>query len=233
MRTGLLGFSRMIMGMRPNGLRSWVARALLGIPALMLVGCATLIEGSQQQVSFETPGATNALCTIQIGPDDYSYTVRPPQTIWIRKGRGDMKITCEAPAHRVVVKTVKAEPTGAALLNIANGAIPGTVVDADSGALYKYPDLISIDFTYIIPSASAYPAYHNSDTLGPADVNGIESYESDNPALQGDRALADRHQAAYDRAAREEALEAAKNAEKQRRIDALEGGFYGDKGHGK
>ena len=201
--------------------------------ALSLTGCATITEGSQQPIAFETPGATNALCDIQIGSDDYSYSVRPPQTIWIRKGRGDMKITCEAPAHRVVLKTVPSKPTGAALLNVMNGAVPGAVVDADSGALYKYPDVISIDFTGVKPTASAYPAYHNSDTLGPSDVNGIESYESDNPALQGDRALAARHQAAYDQAAREEALEAAKNAEKQRRIDALEGGFYGDKGHTK
>lgn len=144
-----------------------------------------------------------------------------------------MHVTCEAPAHRVVVQDIKPQPTGAALLNIANGGIPGTLVDADSGALYKYPDLISVDFRNVAPSLSPYPAYYNSDTLPPQTAGGIESYESDSPALQGDDALKARHSEAYEAAVREQAEASAREQEKQRRINALEGGFYGDKGHAK
>lgn len=202
---------------------------MLSVLCFAFTGCATMTEGSQQSVAFETLGATEAVCNIKIEPNDYSYTVRPPQTILIRKGRGDMKITCEAPAHRIALKTVQSKPTSSALLNIFNGGIPGTIVDADSGALYKYPDLISIDFTDLQPRLSAYPTYYNSDTIPPSVANGIESYESDSPALRRDRDLDMRHKEAYAAAAREEAAQRAYDKERQRRIDRLEGGFYGDK----
>lgn len=190
-----------------------------------------MTEGSQQQISFETPGAVGALCDIRIGVNGLRYIVRPPQTVWIKKSARDMTVTCQAPGNRIVTETVESEAAPSTLLNIGNGALPGAVYDAESGAMFKYPELISIDFVGVMPVANAMPDYHNLDALDPQNEATIENMGPDSPALAADAELTLRHKMAELKAAQEEAEAAAMALEKQKRIDSLDGGFYGDKGN--
>lgn len=194
-----------------------------------LSACATYTEGSQQQITFETPSAENAVCEVRTGVNELVYRVRPPQTVWVKKSRKDMKIICEAPGNRIAEQTVKSTLSSTTFGNVANGILPGVVYDGESGAMFKYPDLIQIDFAGITAKMNPMPDYHNLDGLQP--VNEVEDYGPSVPKGAGDLAEKTRHQSAWDEFHHEESAAAALEAEKQNRINSLEGGFYGDKGN--
>ena len=194
---------------------------------LGLASCSTVTEGSTQQISFKTVGADNASCDVQLGTNNYLYNVRPPQTIWVQKTRKPIFVSCVAPGNRMAKTTIESEFAGSSSLNFLNAGL-GMIVDGESGALHKYPDEIIIDFMGVEAKNRPLPSYHNVDALDPTE-QGIEYMGPDSPALTQDKIMADRYSKAYQDAALLEAEEAAMDVEKQRRIDAVEGGFDGDK----
>ncbi len=194
----------------------------------MLASCATAMEGSTQQVSFKTVGADDAFCTIQIGSNDYRYDVRPPQSLWIQKSRKPLFVSCTAPGNRVQNATVESEIAGATFLNTLNAGL-GAGWDAESGAMYKYPEEVVIDFSAVPAREQALPAYMNNGALD-TKAQGIESFGPDVPTLNEDKIIAERYKAAYAEDARMRVEKEAFDAERDRRIGAVEGGFYGDKG---
>lgn len=212
-------------------MRPFIHTFLLSVASVSLVSCATMTEGAMQDIAFETPGATNAVCDVTIGTDRMRYLVRPPQVLTVSKSVKDMTVDCTAPGNRKVMKIVKSSAAATGFLNTFNGAVPGAIVDAESGAMFKYPDKISIDFTGVKPVSYAMPAYYNTDGLDPdVESSDVDNYGPEVPAAPGDAALAVRHKMAEADAARQAADEAAMEAEKQRRMESVEGGFYGDKG---
>lgn len=200
---------------------------------LALAACSTAIEGSQQQVSFKTLGALDAVCEVKAGQEGMVYTVRPPQTIWVNKSMDDLNISCNAPGNRNVTKVVESDIAATTFLNPLTGLVPGLAHDGSSGAMFKYPKEIEVDFTDVMAKSNPLPTYHNLDTLDPEKEAGVEDYGPDTPKASDDDALALRHKLASDQAAKDEAAAAAMEAEKQARIDAVDGGFYGDKGNTK
>lgn len=200
--------------------------AFLSLP--FLASCSTAMEGSTQQVSFKTVGAEDAYCTVQIGTNDYRYNVRPPQSIWIQKSRKPLFVACTAPGNRVQNVTVDSEVAGNAYLNGLNAGV-GAGWDAASGAMYKYPEEVVVDFSGIAAQDSALPSYMNRDAIDPK-TQGIEDFGPDVPMLPSDAAVAARYKAAYDEEARMLAEKKAFEEEKEKRIEAVDGGFYGDKG---
>lgn len=201
---------------------------LLLFCAPLLAACSTITNGSSQQVSFKSVGAEDAYCDILIGANDYKYNVRTPQTIWVQRSRKPMFITCTAPGNRT--KNILIE-SGIANTAYLNSVTAGTTLawDAETGAMYAYPEEITIDFSAIPAKDQPLPSYENKGALDPQS-QGIEYMGQDTPALPTDAAEAARYKAAYEDAARQDALDAANAVERQRRIDAVEGGFYGDKG---
>lgn len=200
---------------------------------LTLGACSTVTEGSQQQITFETVGAVDAICEINQGANDYQYQVRPPQTIWVKKTRRDLNIECVAPGNRKASKVVETDVAATTFLNVFNGVLPGAAYDAESGAIFKYPDKIVIDFTSEVAKPNPLPSYHNLDTLDPDREASVENMGPDNPEVPGEKALSTSHKVAWDEYNKEQAAAAAADAERQSRIDSLEGGFYGDKGNSK
>lgn len=196
--------------------------------APLLASCSTITNGSTQQVSFKSVGAEDAYCDILIGANDYKYNVRPPQTIWVQRSRKPMFITCTAPGNRTKNAVVESGIANTAYLN---GVTAGTTLawDAETGAMYAYPEEIVIDFSSALAKDQPLPSYENKGALD-AKAQGIEYMGQDTPALPTDAATAARYKAAYEEAARQEALDAASAKERERRINEVEGGFYGDKG---
>lgn len=209
-------------------------RITLALLATMTLGaCSTVTEGSQQQITFETIGAVDAVCEVNQGVNDYQYQVRPPQTIWVKKSRRDLTVVCEASGNRKAMTVVNTDVAATTFLNVFNGVVPGAAYDAESGAFFKYPDKIVVDFTGQMATPNALPSYHNLDTLDPDRESSVENMGPDNPEVPGDRELKASHKVAWDTYNKEQAEAAAADAERQSRIDALDGGFYGDKGKTK
>ena len=209
-------------------------RITLALLASMTLGaCSTVTEGSQQQITFETVGAVDAVCEVNQGVNDFQYQVRPPQTIWIKKSRRNLTVECDAPGNRKVTKIVETDLAATTFLNVFNGLVPGAAYDAESGAFFKYPDKIVIDFTTEMAKPNPLPSYHNLDTLDPDREASVENMGPDNPEMPGEKDLNASHKVAWDEYNKEQAAAAAADAERQSRIDSVEGGFYGDKGNTK
>jgi hypothetical protein len=173
-------------------------------------------------------GAEDAYCEILIGTNDYKYNVRPPQTIWIQRSRKPMFISCAVPGNRTKNAVIESGITSSAYLN---GVTAGTTLawDAESGAMYAYPEEVVIDFSSALAKDQPLPSHENKGALD-AKAQGIEYMGQDTPILPTDAANAARYKAAYDNAARQDEIDAANAKERERRINEVEGGFYGDKG---
>jgi hypothetical protein len=193
----------------------------------LLSGCSTVIEGSSQQVMFETVGALDAACSVMLGENKMRYTVYPPQKIWIKKSAEPMNIFCQAPGNRTRTIIVESEVAGTTFLNVFNGTLGG-FYDGQSGAMFKYPDNVIVDFSDTVAELAPLPSYHNTDTI-PPDQPGIEYMGPDTPKLQEDASVALRRRMAQMKADQDAAAEAALEAEKEARKSMIEDEFVGDK----
>lgn len=194
----------------------------------LLASCSTIINGSTQQVMFKAEGADDVYCDARTGVNDYRFIVRPPAKVWVQRAKEPIYLDCNAPGNRVVHTKV---PSNLAEASYLNAVTAGTTLawDATSGAMYEYPDVVVIDFTNSVARNQPLPAYENRGALDPR-AQGIEYMGADTPVLESDKDLAARYKAAYDDARQEDAEAAANAAERERRIESVEGGFYGDKG---
>lgn len=195
----------------------------------LLAGCATALDGTTQNVLFRTVGADDAYCIIQTGADGYRYDAHPPHTLRINRSRDPMVVSCSAPGNRKKAVEVTPHLTGKTALNALNMGL-GTLVDAESGAMYSYPNEVVIDFASVRAEPQPLPAYENEGAL-PPQAQPIEDLGPDVLQLPSDPVdnykdvIAEHEKMLQEKAAYE--------AEKQRRIGTIEGGFYGDKGDKK
>ncbi len=174
----------------------FTSRVLVSLLALSaLTSCATLLEGSSQEVTFEAAGATDVWCDLTTG--ELTYKVRLPQKITMKRSRLDMTADCYAPGNRHKTFNIPTSIEPWAATNVSNGVAPGVTYDAYSRALFKYPEHIIIDMSDTVATSYGLPNYHNADGIDPASA-GIEDMGPKTNALPGDAAEAAKSAAAYE-----------------------------------
>jgi hypothetical protein len=158
-------------------------RAIVFIPAVLLLGaCAYALDDSIQDVRFETPGAQNAKCFVYV--DGVKYTVHPPQKLNLAKTKKPLEIDCMAPGNRRKKIFIEPATENSAYYNAANLGI-GVPVDYASGAMFRYPNVITVDFTTAPIVDSGLPA-HDSPELRKADSYKLEEFSAGVPSLNSD-----------------------------------------------
>lgn len=151
---------------------------------LLATGCATMIKGATQEVTITTPGVEGARCKVE--NDYFRYTVNPPRTFQIERTSQPYQINCVAPGNRFKTAILDRAFEETAAWNVTNGVIPGVATDATSGALFRYPDLIAIDFSDMKPQPMPLPYYQTTLAENPLIVD-MEEFRPGYPALQRDR----------------------------------------------
>lgn len=108
----------------------FVLRTAAGITFLATAACGTIINGSKQNVSFSsTPsGATVFVDNQQMG-------VTPVSLSLSRKDSHDVRLTL--PGYQPYEMKLTRGISGWVFGNIIFGGVPGLVIDAVSGGLYK------------------------------------------------------------------------------------------------
>ena len=154
----------------------------LAVP--LLFGCAYTLETAVQDLRIETPGAKDAVCYAYV--DGFRYRFHAPETLSIGKTHKDLIIDCLAPGNRRKGVTIPPEITKIMATNIANGFVPGATWDVVSGAAFKFPGVLEIDFTDIPLSAEKLPAHNNPDIRQPEDYD-LEEFLPGDPRLNSDR----------------------------------------------
>jgi hypothetical protein len=119
-------------------------RLLLLAPLALLSACATMIEGTSDNITVTTTPA-GATCTVDREGQRVGAVAATPGSIRVDKSRHDLSVTCGKEGYVSSTSTVEASFTGTTFANILLGGVVGVVVDAASGANSKYPADIRVD----------------------------------------------------------------------------------------
>ncbi|MGB0719249.1 MAG: hypothetical protein ACPGRX_02180 [Bdellovibrionales bacterium] len=153
------------------------------ILTLYVSGCAYVLDGAHQEVTIKTPGANGAVCYLYV--EGLRYEMYPPQTRTIFKSKDDLVVDCLAPGNRRKTVYIESAISENAPLNIGTGGA-GAVYDFASGAMFKYPAIIEVDFTHAAVRPEPLPAQNQPDIRQPEDYP-LEEFLPSAPRLNSDR----------------------------------------------
>lgn len=110
--------------------------------ALLLGACATITKGTTQLVGIDTPGVPGATCTIQTqnGPQ----TVVTPGQLTVSKSANALPIQCVKQCYTNGEGVIAPSAEAMTLGNVIVGGVVGVGVDVASGAINKYPDIVTV-----------------------------------------------------------------------------------------
>ena len=103
---------------------------------ILLAGCATMVKGTSQQVSLNTPGFPGAECTLR-SKDFGTRKVVTPATFELPKSKYDIAVECRKGCARGT-GTIASNLEGMTAGNVVAGGVIGFGVDAATGAMNKY-----------------------------------------------------------------------------------------------
>lgn len=123
--------------------------ALVGVAAWSLAGCATVMNGVNQPIEFQTdPDGAIVRLT-----GDRSCTT--PCEFELRRGN-DLRVDITKEGYRSEFVYINSRMGGATFGNILAGGVVGAVVDGSNGASnHLYPDPVYIR---LVPTGSSEPA---------------------------------------------------------------------------
>jgi hypothetical protein len=124
--------------------RSTVALGLLSV--VLLAGCSTIVKGTEQQVSVNTPGVTGALCQLQ-SPAIGTRTVQTPANVILPKSKHNVAVSCTAQCYSPGVGTLGSHTEVMTAGNVIFGGLIGLGVDAASGAMNTYDPGVEVIMT--------------------------------------------------------------------------------------
>ena len=113
---------------------------LSGVSGILLVGCATLLSGTDQVVQITTICRGIPMPTTCVASNDKGrWNFQTPNAVQIKKSAGDLTITCEGG----LVGNYAFKAISSANLpmwgNIIAGGAVGAVVDMHNSTAFEYP----------------------------------------------------------------------------------------------
>lgn len=178
---------------------------------LFLSACSTVINDSFQKVTVLTPGAENSSC--DLSRDGLLYKVRPPQTITLKNSEEAMTVTCRASGNRVQTLLIEPKLAKEVVYNATTGFVPGFITDYHTGAMFKFPETIIVDFESVPVMAETLPDYQRTP-LPEIGLDGIESLGPTRPALSADAIAQQRLDEAFSARKEQEAFERERETRK-------------------
>jgi hypothetical protein len=125
---------------------SRITAVLFGLLSILFAGCSTIVKGTDQQVSVNTPGVNGAMCQLQ-SPAVGTRTVQTPANIVLPKSKHNVAVTCQAQCYAKGVGTLASHTEMMTAGNVLFGGIIGLGVDAASGAMNKYDPGVEVVMT--------------------------------------------------------------------------------------
>ena len=117
-----------------------------------LGGCSTIVNGSSQQISVQTPNANGASCELK-SPDG-QYFLTTPGTVTVAKSKHNLAVKCTKDGFSDGITTITSTFEGMTLGNVLIGGVIGVGIDAASGAMNQYPNSIQVQMQKLKPSNS-------------------------------------------------------------------------------
>ena len=123
-----------------------VIAALGALVCILFCGCSTIVKGTEQQVSVNTPGIPGALCQLQ-SPAIGTRTVQTPANVILPKSKHNVAVSCTAQCYSPGVGTLGSHTEIMTAGNVLFGGIIGLGVDAASGAMNTYDPSVEVIMT--------------------------------------------------------------------------------------
>lgn len=117
----------------------WTMYLMIGLTLLLVVGCASIMTGTSQQVSFASDPSG---AKVDIQPSGFQGTT--PFTVDLKKGRGYIA-TARKEGYEKAVQSIGTTFNGWFIGNILLGGIIGMIVDLADGA-YMNLDRDTVNF---------------------------------------------------------------------------------------
>ena len=127
--------------------------AFIVFAALGLTGCATLVEGTGQNIAISTPPTQGAYCVLT--RPGGRFIVTTPGVLHLDKTADDLAIRCTHPGFADASGTIPAQFEGWTLGDAALGVVP-VVVDVATGAMHAYPTEFALPMTPLGANRATY-----------------------------------------------------------------------------
>ena len=111
--------------------------AVFGVVSSLISGCATIVKGTTQVVSIDTPGASGANCMLASSAIG-KVNVVTPATVTLQKGSENITVRCTKECYNDGAGIIGSNTEAMAAGNIIAGGPIGLGVDAITGAMNKY-----------------------------------------------------------------------------------------------
>jgi hypothetical protein len=117
--------------------------AAVAIVLAQLTGCATIVKGHSQQINVTTnpPGA---ICSLERDGGSIATVNPTPGTVTVEKSRKDLSVACRKDGYMPAEGKVASKFHPMTFGNILLGGIIGFGVDAASGAMTEYEEMIMV-----------------------------------------------------------------------------------------
>lgn len=118
-----------------RSMRIW---GLLLVAAVIAPGCATVTQGTSQEVEIATdpPGAK---CNIEKNGIRIGTVLKTPGIVHVEKGGNSIGVNCSLSGYADRQAFIDLSFEAATVGNVLLGGVVGIVIDAASGAMQKYP----------------------------------------------------------------------------------------------
>ena len=120
-----------------------INKSVLFALALLLPGCATVVNGTTQTMTVNT-APQGAACTLEREGANIGMVTATPGMVSFSKSGKELAVTCNKPGY--LAATARAVPSfsGWTFGNLLLGGIVGVVVDASTGANFNYPNQVTL-----------------------------------------------------------------------------------------
>ncbi len=146
-------------------------RTALLLPVMLLPACATVINGTSEDVVVSTspPGAA---CAVDRAGARLGAVPQTPGSLHVEKSKNELTVTCGKAGFQTA--TVTRSPSFSLMTfgNVFVGGLIGVAVDLASGANYQYPSDIRLDLAgdpgYGLPPYAAQAPRSGARAVTPA-----------------------------------------------------------------
>lgn len=141
-------------------------RLLLAIAFLtQIVGCASIVSGSNQSISIETKNESGSVAgaTCKLTNNKGTWYVTTPGSTTVHRSFEDLGVTCTKQDHVQGTVAVKSSTKGMAFGNILFGGVIGVGVDVATGAAYDYPPIVSVALGRALAATNQLPTNASSE----------------------------------------------------------------------
>lgn len=116
----------------------------------MISGCASIVDGKHQTMTLVTKHDKSESTSCTLTNSKGSWTTSAQNSLVVQRDYDDLKVTCENDKQRGETEVVSSASYGFMLLNalVWDLCTISCIVDHHTGALYEYPQTVTIPMEY-------------------------------------------------------------------------------------